>query len=85
MTDPADGVETTWRLVVESDEVWSEKTRKFYPVTQVSLGPAGVRVHMKGIPKAIMRKPGDPVTIRRGATGRAVDVLVDVLYSGEHR
>lgn len=82
---PADGVETTWRRVVEGDEVWSVKTRKFYPVTRVSLGPAGVKVLMQGIPKAVMRKPDDPVTVRRGATGQAVDVFLDVFYSGEMR
>ncbi len=76
---------TTWRHVVESDEVFSERTKKFYPVVQVSSSAAGVRVFMKGIPKAVMRKPDDPVTVRRGATGKAVDVFLDVLYSGEKR
>lgn len=78
--------DSTWSDVVESDEVFSEKTGKWYAVeSRATTADGAVRVRMVGIPKTVLRKPIDPVRLRRGATGRAVDMMVSILYSGPSR
>lgn len=75
MTKPE--VSTRWGLVVESDEIYSERTKKWYEVTgSVSIkGTSKVKIFAKGVPRAFEREARDPVTVRRGPTGEAVDVL----------
>lgn len=70
-------ISTRWGLVVESDEIYSERTKKWYEVTgSVSIkGTSKVKIFAKGVPKAFEREARDPVTVRRGGTGQAVDVL----------
>jgi hypothetical protein len=72
----------TWGEVVESDEIYSAKTRKWYPVRMTVRSPDGrtVTVEAIGIPR-FTKPAGDPVRVRRGPTGRAVDV-VTVIFSG---
>lgn len=70
-------IPTRWGLVVESDEIYSDKTGRWYEVTgSCSIkGTDKVKIFARGVPKAFERKAHDPVTVRRGPTGQAVDVL----------
>jgi hypothetical protein len=73
----------TWGQVVEGDEIWSERTGKWYPVTAAThQPPAASTISAKGIPRVLRPMPGDPVRVRRGATGEAVDMFASVLWSG---
>jgi hypothetical protein len=72
-----------WSLVVESDEVFSAKTQRWYRVRSTVALPTGkVRVKFEGVGKPFEVPAGDQVTVRRGPTGDAVDVLISVLRSG---
>jgi hypothetical protein len=75
--------DTTWGLVVEGDEIWSDRTKKWYPVLgSVSIkGTSTVKIFAKGVP-AIVKPAADPVRVRRGATGKAVDVIA-LVFSGQ--
>jgi hypothetical protein len=76
----------TWAEVVESDEIYSAKTKKWYPViSSARLATGKMRITAKGLPKAVDMPLGDPVTVRRGATGQAVDLLNTILWSGPNR
>ena len=75
--------EIRWGLVVESDQIHSARTGKWYEVEQVRLVRGLVVVKVAGVPKPL--KPQDPqamVTVRRGPTGDAVD-LIQIIFSGE--
>lgn len=73
----------TWGDVVESDEIQSAKTGKWYEVTSsVRLKNGKMRVIAVGLPKAIDQPAGKPVTLRRGKTGEAVDMFTRVFWSG---
>ncbi len=75
--------ELPWKLIVESDEIYSPKTRKWYEVRGVVLQKDGrIRVFAKGIPKAFTRDPAETTMVRRGATGKAVDVF-QIIFSGQ--
>lgn len=76
-------VDTRWGMVVESDHVWSDKTCKWYPVRETVLLPDGVTVKIwfDGITKAVQRPASGQVKVRRGETGRVVDMFA-VLFSG---
>jgi hypothetical protein len=72
-----------WSLVVESDEILSTKTQKWYRVRSTVALPAGkVRVKFEGVGKPFEVPAGDEVMVRRGPTGDAVDVIISVLRSG---
>lgn len=77
-------VSTRWGLVVEGDEIYSAKTKKWYEVTgSVSIKDTGkVKIFARGIPKAFERTAADPVTVRRGPTGEAVDVI-QLIFSAQ--
>lgn len=76
----------TWAEVVESDEIYSAKTRKYYPViSSCRLATGKMRVTAKGLPKAVDMELDATVTVRRGATGQAVDLLNTILWSGPNR
>lgn len=78
--------EITWAEVVESDEIYSAKTSKYYPViSSVRLKTGKMRVIAKGLPKAVDMSLDDPVTVRRGPTGQAVDLINTILWSGPNR
>lgn len=73
----------TWGEVVESDEIRSAKTGKWYEVTSsVRLKNGKMKVIAKGLPKAIEMAADKPVELRRGPTGEAVDMFTRVLWSG---
>jgi hypothetical protein len=76
-------ISTTWDQVVEGDEIYSPKTRKWYPVTEAgALAASGRRkVVAKGLPQPIRPMGVHDVLIRRGATGQAVDMFASVLWS----
>lgn len=72
----------TWSEVVVQDEILSEKTGKWYEVTASGLASEGkMKVSIKGSTKPILRTPGDPVRVKRGVMGDAVDTF-QLLWSG---
>lgn len=73
----------TWAEVVESDEIYSATKARYFPViSSVRLRNGKMRVMAKGLPKPVEMPLGDPVTVRRGPTGDAVDVINTILWSG---
>lgn len=74
--------DTQWGLVVEGDQIWSDRTKKWYAViSSVSIkGTGSVKIFAKGVP-AITKPADGPVRVRRGPTGKAVDVLL-LVFSG---
>jgi hypothetical protein len=73
----------TWSMVVESDEVYSPTTKRWYAIeSRVTLADGRVKVKAEGV--ARFWPPQDaskPVRIRRGPTGQAVDVF-QIIFSG---
>lgn len=70
-------IPTRWGLVVEGDEIFSDRTKRWYEVTgSVSIkGTHKVKIFARGIPKAFERDAGEATTVRRGPTGQAVDTI----------
>lgn len=84
-TAEPDVSERTWAEVVEGDEIFSARTGKWYEVTEAREQPGGRRaVHVKGLPKILKPKGADPVRVRRGPTGDAVDVVNSIMISGSN-
>jgi hypothetical protein len=75
--------ERPWSLVVESDQVFSAKTGKWYTVRSTSLLPTGkVRIRFEGVAKPFEVPATDTVKVRRGPTGEAVDIINEIMRSG---
>ena len=75
--------ERTWAEVVESDQIWSDKTKKWYPViSSVALPDGRMRIQAKGLPKSIAPAGAGTVRVRRGPTGQAVDMWT-VVWSAQ--
>lgn len=76
----------TWGEVAEGDEILSVKTGKWYPVSRTVVDDkAGtVKINIKNNPKPITRPVGDPVRLRRGMSGEAVDTFM-ILWSAQSR
>lgn len=73
----------TWGEVVAEDEILSVKTNRWYEVIRtVTDGKGNVKVNIKGSPKQIVRSVTDPVRVRRGVSGEAMDIL-EVLWSAQ--
>jgi hypothetical protein len=68
--------EIRWDQVVESDQIYSARTRKWYPV--ISSGPSKkegrVRIQATGLPESITPPAAGMVRVKRGPTGQAVDM-----------
>jgi len=78
--------EITWAEVVESDEIYSASKGKYFPViSSVRLKTGKMRIAAKGWPGPIEMPLGATVTVRRGATGQAVDLINTILWSGPNR
>lgn len=88
-------VEITWAQVVEGDEIYRAKSGgpiepdnaagKWFTVTDrggLIPGTDRIRLHAKGIGRPIQPIADKLVTVKRGVTGRAVDALGAVLWSG---
>lgn len=76
-----------WGQVVESDEIHSAKTGRWYEVVSTSTTRTEARIHLAGIAKPLVKPVAEtvpPEMIRRGATGKAVDLFV-VAFSGPTR
>lgn len=72
-----------WGLVVESDEVYSERTGRWYRVDKTVRMGARVKVWAAGQGKAWpLMEARDKVLVRRGPTGDAVD-MIQIIFSGE--
>jgi hypothetical protein len=79
------GLEQTipWGQVVESDQIWSDKTCRWYEViSAVALEDGHSRIQAKGLPKSITPLSDKTVLVRRGATGQVVDRW-NVLWSAQ--
>lgn len=75
--------EHPWSLVVESDQVYSAKTAKWYKVRSTTLLDSGkIRVRFVGVAKPFEVPASARVKVRRGPTGEAVDVINTILRSG---
>lgn len=75
----------TWGEVVAGDEILSAKTQKWYEVHTTVRTPEGrIKVMIKKAPQPIIRDASEPVKVRRGVDGEAVDI-VEVLFSGTTR
>lgn len=87
-------VEITWAQVVEGDEIYRAKNGgpippdspagKWFTVTDSSplTGTDRIRLHARGIGRPIQPQAAKLVQVRRGATGKAVDMLGSVMWSG---
>jgi len=76
----------TWAEVVESDEIYSARKDTYFEViSSVRLATGRMRVSAKGWGKPIEMPLGDAVIVRRGPTGRAVDLINTILWSGPNR
>jgi hypothetical protein len=76
----------TWGQVVESDEIYFAKTKRWYEVVRTVLSQDGktVRIWVKGQQAAAQRNVTDvPDDHRRGATGAVVD-LFQIIFSGPY-
>lgn len=71
-----------WRLVVADDEVFSEKTGKWFKVLEIKTTDGIVKVRFTGIPKVFEKSPEEMARVHRSAMGGAVDVLNSVVWSG---
>ena len=91
-------VEVTWAQVVEGDQIyrdasgramepsqpngfWREVTRSGPLKHSV---PLRMRINAQGIPRPIQPLAAGKVWVKRGVTGKAVDVLGSVLWSGQN-
>jgi hypothetical protein len=76
--------ETTWGMIVEGDQIYSEVTKKWYPVTgSVSIrGTTLIKVFVNGRQAGPPKEAADKVRVRRGPTGQAVDVI-HLVFSGQ--
>lgn len=75
--------EIPWGKVVESDQVYSPKAGRWFIIESTVRTSQGVKVKAEGVAK--YWPPQDPakmVLVRRGETGKAVDVI-EVVFSGE--
>lgn len=85
-------VEITWGQVVEGDRLYrmpngapAQPGRPGVWMEVVGAGalPGGqCKIHVKGIGRPIQPTASKPVRVQRGATGKAVDALGSVLWSG---
>ena len=83
MTPAATETELRWNQVVESDQIWSDKTRKWYQViSSVALPDGRMRIQAKGLPKSIAPAGAGTVRVRRGPTGQTVDMW-NVVWSAQ--
>lgn len=78
--------ERGWHEVCEGDELMSVKNGQFYPVVKTLKVRKGheITIKLNGAEKTIVR-PIDTepsATVRRGATGDAMDLLTSVFSSG---
>jgi hypothetical protein len=79
--------ERGWHEVAEGDELRSVKNGKFYKITRTLKVKGGYEITLEGVPKTITRPTiAEPsATVRRGATGDAIDLLGHVFSSGPVR
>lgn len=77
--------EVPWGQVVESDQIYSAKLDRWYDVVSTVRRKEGVVVTVAGQgDKRVTMNPQDPhglVTVRRGTTGKVVDIFVEVMSS----
>jgi hypothetical protein len=76
-----------WGQVVESDEIHSSKTGKWYKVSSTSTTATEARIRLEGVTKPLIKPIGDTIPAgmhRRGKTGEVVDLFM-VAFSGATR
>lgn len=80
---PAPEEDLTYGDALIGDEIYSEKTKKWYPVLQVIHGykPGLSRLFIKGLAKPVETSSTKPLKIRRGQMAKDVEHFA-VLWSG---
>lgn len=73
--------EIPWGLVVESDKIYSPKTKRWHEVAECGTHEGVTRLRIAGMAKYITRDPQEMTRVQRGATGKAVDIIA-VVFSG---
>lgn len=76
-----DGRPMTWGEVITEDEVFSDKTGKWYEVVSTSRQGDRVALVIRGQKKIAKPLAADPVKVRRGPSGQAADTI-HVIMSG---
>lgn len=77
------GQEYTWGEVVEGDEVFIPATKRWWLIIESRRHQDGrMRIIAKGAPKILTPDPATTVTLRRGQSGKAVDVFNSIMISG---
>lgn len=72
-----------WSEIVTEDEIYSTKTGKWYRVlATVQMTNGTVAVQLEGVSKPFTNPATAEVLCRRGESGQAVDVFIDVFRSG---
>jgi hypothetical protein len=72
-----------WSEIVTEDEIYSTKTGKWYRVLDtVTMATGGIQAHLEGVPTPFTNPATAEVRCRRGLSGKAVDVFIDVFRSG---
>lgn len=75
--------ELPWSQVVESDQVYSAATQKWYEIESTKFFNHKIKVKAKGVPKAWENlDPTKMVKVRRGETGKVVDIFIEIMSSG---
>ena len=73
----------TWDQLVADDELYSEKTSKWFTVTEVKTDHARTVVRLKGVGKPFVNPPDTPARVRRSvAMANALDAFASVIWSG---
>lgn len=77
--------EIPWGLVVESDHVYSQAHDRWYEVISTERLLDGVHavIQMPSGPVQFTQPHNKEVLVRRGDTGKAVDVFIEIIRSGK--
>lgn len=80
--DRGEEADITWGLVVAGDEMQHARTRAWHEVREVRTHAGRTTVRLAGVKDPITRPAATEITVRRSATGAAVDMFAAVLWSG---
>ena len=73
----------TWGEVVKGDQVWNARVGQWFIVTRAAHTTYGIsKIAVHGVPKLFERGSGTSVKVKRGDTGKVVDMFASVLWSG---
>ena len=73
----------TWDRLVADDELYSERSGKWFTVAEVKAADGRTNVRLKGVPKAFDNPSDTPARVRRSvAMADALDAFASVIWSG---